>query len=172
MKATVVPAQVTTVEDRVAGSLSFSQLILLAVPVFGGSLLYAILPPSMGASTYKTILVCVIAAICALMAIRIKGKIVLLWLFVLLRYALRPKYYLFNKNTQSFRKDYPEPPVENVSTRTTADGEKLAIKSPKLGLLETSRVYATMDDPTRKLRFEMTKKGALHVRLTEVEEQI
>jgi hypothetical protein len=34
-----------------------------------------------------------------LLALRIKGKIVLMWLIVLFNYQLRPKYYLFNKNS-------------------------------------------------------------------------
>src|ERR1035437_3790831 len=99
MKITVVPAQVTTVEDRVAGNLGFSQLILFAIPVFGGSLLYAALPPSMSASAYKLVIIGIVAVFNSVLAIRIKGKILLLWMIVLLRYNLRPRFYLFNKNT-------------------------------------------------------------------------
>jgi hypothetical protein len=170
MKATVVPAQVTTVEDRIAGNLSFSQLVLFALPVFGGSLLYAALPPSMSASLYKIVIILVIAVICMVFAIRIKGKIILLWLIVLLHYNLRPKLYLFNKNIPIYREEYPERPAISDHTEVRAEGQQRQILPTKLSLAQTARAYATLDDPVRKLRFETTKKGGLNVRLTEIEE--
>src|SRR5665213_4365185 len=103
MKVTVVPAQVTTVEDRIAGRLGLSQLLLLAAPIFGGSALYIILPPAMNSSAYKLVIIITLMLICSTMAIRIKGKIVLLWLIVILRYRLRPSYYVFNKNAVNGR---------------------------------------------------------------------
>jgi hypothetical protein len=170
MKVTVVPAQVTTVEDRIAGSLSFSQLVLFALPVFSGSLLYAALPPSMGASLYKIVIIVVIAVVCMVFAIRIKGKIILLWLIVLLRYNLRPKLYLFNKNILIYRENYPEHPTSSDHTEARAESQQRRMLPTKLSLAETARAYATLDDPVRKLRFETTKKGGLNVRLTEIEE--
>lgn len=169
MKATIVPAQVTTVEDRVAGNIGFSQLILFAVPVFGGSLLYAILPPIMGASLYKIIFISIMAFFCIVLAIRIKGKITLLWLIVLLKYALRPKYYLFNKNSTSFREDYPEVPVKAETANEPSKKAKPA-RLPALGLKERSLVYATMDNPARRIEFDTTKKGGLNVRVYEIQE--
>src|SRR5947209_20569411 len=97
MKVTVVPAQVTTVEDRIVGSLGLSQILLLATPVFGGTMLYAILPPNFHSAIYKLIVIALLFATCGLMAIRIRGKILLLWLIVMLRYNLRPRYFVFNK---------------------------------------------------------------------------
>lgn len=171
MKATVVPAQVTTVEDRVAGNLGFSQLILLALPVFGGALLYAVLPPSLGVSLYKIIIVVVFAIVCSLLAIRIKGKIVLLWVVILLHYNLRPKFYVFNKNTTTYREEYRQSKTTpKQSTKAHAQDHKVIISLPKLSFMETAEVYATLDDSVRNLRFETTKKGGLNVRLTEIEE--
>jgi len=45
MKTTTVPAQVTTVEDRLAGNLSLTQLLLLVCPVFVSCLIYVVFPP-------------------------------------------------------------------------------------------------------------------------------
>jgi len=169
MKITVVPAQVTTVEDRVAGNLGFSQLALFALPVFGGALLYAILPPSMEYCLYKIIVVVVIALVSGILAIRIKGKIILLWLVVLLRYNLRPKLYLFNKNVSCYREDYPEP--IKVPTQKPS---KVKLRSqaalPKLASHEQARLYATMDNPVSRLCFETNKKGGLNVRITEIQD--
>lgn len=170
MKATVVPAQVTTVEDRVAGNLSFTQLILFAIPVFGGSLLYAALPPSMGAALYKLTIVSLIAVFCLTMAIRIKGKIVLLWLIILVRYQTRPRYYLFNKNTSSHREMYDEFAPASKSTSLQPAAIDARPHLPKLAFHEAATVYATIDDPLSQVRFETTKKGGLHVRFTKVEE--
>ena len=63
-------------------------------------------------SLYKVILIAVVTVLSGILAIRIKGKIILLWLFVLFRYNLRPKLYLFNKRVCSYREYYPEPPKE------------------------------------------------------------
>lgn len=170
MKATVVPAQVTTIEDRIMGNLGFSQLMLLIVPIFIGAGLFAILPPFMGGSLYKYIVIGIMTALCCILAIRIKGKIVALWLVVILRYNLRPKLYLFNKNTAAFREHYTakqdEPEEQKAEVRL-----KRSISVPRLEFHETAKVYATIDNPASKLRFETTKKGGLHVRLTEIEEQ-
>lgn len=169
MKVTVVPAQVTTVEDRVAGNLSFSQLILFAIPVFGGSLLYAVVPPFMGASLYKIVFITIFALICTVLAIRIKGKIVLLWLITLLRYRLRPRRYVFNKNTSVSREDYPVVPdvVEKTSeVSKQAKREKL----PLLGLTEKAYLYDMLNDPIGRLRFDITKKGGINVSIPEAKD--
>lgn len=169
MKVTVVPAQVTTVEDRIIGSLGFSQMLLLIVPVFVGAALFAILPPAMGGSVYKYTIMGILALVCCILAIRIKGKILAFWLITILRYNLRPKFYVFNKNTTALREQYESKHAEleenslTVKTRTT-------ISVPKLEFHEAVKVYATIDNPAAKLRFETTKKGGLNVRLTEIEE--
>lgn len=168
MRSTVVPAQVTTVEDRVAGNLGLSQLILFAIPIFGGSLLFAALPPSMGVATYKLIVIVLATTICSIMAIRIKGKLLLFWMIIILRYNLRPKYYLFNKNTSAFREDYPELKAENKTVETIAVKEMISL--PRLAVPELVMVHASLDDPTRNIQFETNKKGGLYVRYTEIEE--
>lgn len=168
MKVTVVPAQVTTVEDKIMGSLSLSQLMILLLPVFVGAALFAVLPPAMESSLYKYILIGVLALLCMILAIRIKGKIIALWIVTVLRYNLRPKYYLFNKNTTAHRQDYADIPPEPEQQLETADRKHISL--PKLELHDAAYVLATIENPASNLRFETTKKGGLHVRLTEVEE--
>jgi len=169
MKATVVPAQVTTIEDRIMGNLGFSQLALFVVPVFVGAGLFIILPPVMHGSPYKYLVAILIGVICGVLAIRIKGKIILLWLVTILRYNLRPKYYLFKKSTATYREDYqarkPDTPAETSKQRA-----KQITHIPKLAFHDAAYVLNTINNPDSKLRFEMTKKGGLNVRLTEVED--
>lgn len=169
MKTTVVPAQVTTIEDRIMGNLGFSQLMFLIIPIFISAGLFAALPPFMNGSLYKYILIGIVATLCCLLAIRIKGKIIAAWLVVILRYNLRPKFYLFNKNTAIYRERY----TAKHDTPTVQKPEvslQRALSVPRLEFHETAKVYATIDNPATKLRFETTKKGGLHVRLTEIKE--
>ena len=169
MKITVVPAQVTTVEDRIVGNLGFSQMLLLIVPVFFSAALYALLPPTMGNAAYKYMFMAVVAFFCALLAIRIRGKIIASWLVTILRYNLRAKYYLFNKNTAAMRAEYAPAPTKK-SSATAAKSKKKSSTLPKLDAMEAAQLLAIIENPAAKLRFETTRKGALHVRLTEVEE--
>lgn len=170
MKVTVVPAQVTTVEDRIAGRLGLSQLLLLAAPVFGGSALYIILPPAMNSSTYKLAIIITLLLVCSTMAIRIKGKIILLWLIVILRYRLRPSYYVFNKNAVYGREQLDK----KVTQDNEAENEEKTVKPhlvfPLLSTAEITRVQAIMENPAANIMFKTTKKGGLNVFITEVKE--
>jgi len=168
MKVTVVPAQVTTVEDRIVGSLGFSQLVLVVAPVFIAAALFAVLPPAMGSAVYKYVIMGILAFLCCLLAIRIKGKILAAWLIVILRYNLRPKYYLFDKNVATLRESYPVR-QEKMNKKAPVKTKKQAVQ-PRLGIPETAKVLATIENPAAKVRFETGKKGNLHVRLTEIEE--
>ena len=168
MRATAVPAQVTTVEDRIMGNLGFSQLVLFIIPVFVGAGFFILLPPLMHGSLYKYIVIICLSLISGILAIRIKGKIVLLWLVTILRYNLRPKYYLFNKNVTTYREDYRSHQLEPEPESKQSTTEPRTI--PKLAFYEAAQILATIEKPESKLRFEMTKKGGLNVRLTEVED--
>lgn len=169
MKVTVVPAQVTTVEDRIIGNLGFPQILLLVIPVFMSAGLFALLPPFMESTAYKYCVMVAAAFICCVLAVRIKGKILAAWLVTILRYNLRPKYYLFNKNTAALRQDYP-PIVESKLPEATHQAKNERRRQPRLSTSETALVLAAITHPAAKFRFETTKKGSLHVRLTEIEE--
>jgi hypothetical protein len=106
MKNTVIPAQITTVEDKIAGNLNLTQIMLLMLPVFSGIVLYAMIIPQMKISMTKIILESIIFVISSVLAIRIKGKLIVNWLVVILKFNLRPKYYLFNKNDYYLREVY------------------------------------------------------------------
>lgn len=169
MKIAVVPAQVTTVEDRIIGSMGFSQVLLLIVPIFVSAALYAVLPPVMENAPYKYITMAVIAFVCAVLAIRIKGKIIANWLITIIRYNIRPRYYLFNKNTTMLRENYNQTREVKADKKVKSEERKRVIR-PRLDTMDAARILATIENPAARLQFETTKKGGLHVRLTEVEE--
>ena len=169
MKTTTVPAQVTTVEDKIAGSLTLSQLFLLIGPIFIASAIYLIIPPTMHLTILKCGISFLIWLVSGIMAIRLKGKIVLLWLVVLIGYAIRPRYYIFNKNDMYLRQTgadiEPEQPAKAEDKEETAITSRLAdVLTP----LERYRLESVMADPRAKLHFRTNRKGDLSVHITEV----
>lgn len=168
MRRTVVPAQVTTVEDRIMGNLGFSQMMLLLVPIFFSAGVYILLPPFMGLNLAKYTAIAIVTPLFCILAIRIKGKIVAFWIATILRYNLRPKYYLFKKATAEYRELYEQKKTEREKAKV-ATKTKRVTAAPKLAIHELAEVLAAIDNPAANLRFETTKKGGLHVRLTEIE---
>lgn len=171
MKVTVVPAQVTTVEDRIAGNLGFSQLLLLAAPVFGSGVLFMLIPPVMHSSSFKITLITILTAIFWTLSIRIKGKILLLWIIVILRYNLRPSTYVYDKNSPIGREQYKEYLVKEAKSQS--EKKKVHRKpSEKLGIADAVRVLDVINNPAAKVHFETGKKGKLYVRITEIKETV
>ena len=169
MKTTIVPAQVTTVEDRVTANLGISQLALFALPMFVGAFLYWALPPTMDFSLYKLIIIAILTFACLILAIRIDGKIILLWLILIMRYNRRPILYLFNKRTLSNREDFPKIKVKATKTKKTLR-QLRPINAPRLSMRQSAYAYAVLNDPVNRLNFETNKKGVLNVRITEIQE--
>jgi hypothetical protein len=127
MRTTIIPAQITTVEDKIAGSLNMTQILILMFPVLWTAIVYLIFYPAMKLTLYKLPVISVVAVICVILILRIKDKIIAEWLGVLLKFRLRPKYYLFNKNNLTERTiDIPDLPVEFVAVKKTV---KVSVKA-------------------------------------------
>lgn len=168
MKTTTVPAQVTTVEDKIAGNLNLAQMLLLASSVFVGFALYIVIPPNMKFSIVKIILCLVVMLILASLSIRVRGRILALWIGTILRYNLRPRYYIFNKNDVYLRGSEQTSKDETVKIkkpRTETQAKKPLLEMPMTKLVQ---LEAAMADPLSRLAFETNKKGGLHVRITEI----
>ncbi len=128
MRTNIIPAQITTVEDKIAGSLNMTQILLLIAPVLWSALVYILLPNQMKLTGYKLPLILFVSIGLMVLAIRIRGKIILEWLSVLIVYRLRPKIYVFNKNSLYERQiDLPE--INNQVSNTKPI--KKSIKSKK-----------------------------------------
>ena len=168
MKQTIVPAQVTTVEDKIAANLSLNQLLLLASPVFINFALYAVLPPILKLSLYKVIIGIILSFFCFLMAIRIKGQILLTRLLLHIRYNFRPRYYLFNKNDKHLR-DYPKKIhlVDSVSLSPKQYIKKTSLK-PAISLTDQELISAKSLLDSKRLSFIANKKVGLRVHITEI----
>ena len=165
MKTAVVPAQITTVEDKITSSLSLSQVILLTLPVFFGGISFIILPPSLHVSLYKLIVCGLLALICGMLALRIKGTIVLNLVFIFIRYVSRPKYFVFTKqspfaNHITTKQVVARPSVGRVHALTTtlanqplSNDERLAAKN----LINSSAA---------QISFKTNRKGRVNVLIT------
>jgi len=169
MRSTIVPAQVTTVEDKITGRLGLSQLLLLTVPVFAGSALFVILPPFFSYALYKVVLIAGFAFLSSLLAIRIKGRILLSWAIAILRYNLRPRYYVFNKNSDYRREVLPKLKAEKPDQVETSK-ESVVIPRPQLSTAELVNIENILADPGSKLYFKTNKKGELRGYITEVQQ--
>lgn len=168
MKTSMVPAQVTTVEDKIAGNLSLPQLLLLSAPVFIGGGLYILLPPNLKFSFFKLLLNGLIAIGFLAMAVRVRGKLVIAWLVVILRYRLRPRYYVFDKNDIYLRQPVIGP-VRPLAIKAGASRSKRRSPAgPVLPVPEIVRLEGVIADPRAKLSFTSDKKGGLNVRITEI----
>lgn len=168
MKSTIVPAQITTVEDKVAGNLSLSQLLLLTAPLFIGSAIYIILPPNLGFSAYKIVLMVILGTVFSLLAVRIKGRILLLWVMVIAQYSLRPRYHIFDKNDSHLRDIEIEAKPREVLAENMATNKTKPVVIPRLGVADIVRLQEIMANPKANLHFKTDKKGALNVHITEV----
>jgi hypothetical protein len=173
MRTTVIPAQITTVEDKIAGNLNFTQISILIIPVFWTMLVYEIFPPYSFFVIYKLPLILIVLAICVILSLRIKGKVVLNWLIVLIKYSLRPKYYLFNKNDTYLRTlDLPHFPKRTYKLPKFAQFKiKTNFNASSIKAIGLIKLKSFIKNPKYTLSLKPNKKGGLYVGLEQIREQ-
>ena len=166
MKSTIVPAQITTVEDRIAGNFTFSQLAVLSAPVVISASVYMLLAPKLQLSLVKFLLMVVAFVIICPLAIRIRDKTVAAWFVLYTRYALRPRVYVHTKAGLTHRTTGlgNMEPVAEVET----DSEKKSAAYAPQSVHEQLRIKELLEDPTLSVSFEFTQKGGIDVSLTPV----
>jgi len=167
MKTTVVPAQITSVEDRIAGNLSFKQLILMITPVFVSTALFVLLPPFTKYRLYKVIISASFALLCFILALRVKGKLIIEWIIMLSHYNLRPRLYVFNKNNVYGRSMIQKPKKQKIEKNTESTKAPLL---PQLAFTtgEIINFENALGNPSADLHFIRSKKGGLRVHIKEV----
>ena len=171
MRTTVIPAQITTIEDKIAGNLNLTQILILMVPIFWTTMVFALLSPVMHLAWYKIPLVLGVLFICLLLSLRIKGKVVINWLGILFRYNLRPKYYVFNKNS-SFLRNLDLPVFEKHEVKLIH--KNVAKKEEKQPILKFSiadfvKFENLIGNPKYTLSYKGGKKGGINVAFEKIE---
>jgi hypothetical protein len=167
MRISIVPAQITTVEDKIAGNISVQQAVFLGIPVLFGFIIALLLPPSGHFVAYKIVITFILFAICGSLAIRIKDRIIAQWLKLFVIYSSRPLHYVYDKNSTYLRE------VENVEVISEVVEDTKPVKKPVTSSLDISpkefvRLENFATDIRAGMKFEVGKKGELNVRITEV----
>jgi hypothetical protein len=145
MRTTIIPAQITTVEDKIAGSLSLTQILILMVPVLFATMVYALLIPAMKLAPYKLVIISLVTLACGVLALRIRGKIIADWVKILLAYRLRPQFYLFNKNDATGRLiDVPDIPNIPVLAKKR-EAHPVEAQQPQLNLTDLIKLEHLID---------------------------
>ncbi len=113
MKTTIIPAQITSIEDTIAANLTLTQIILLILPVFLSAIIFSLLPPFIHIRLYKLVLIAIMSIPLALLALRINGQVLLKLIIVIVNYCARPKLYLLTNQVKS-EIEQIEPEVVNA----------------------------------------------------------
>lgn len=167
MKYAIVPAQIMTVEDRITGNLSLPQMILLFVPVFAAVLAYVGLPPFYEYATYKIVFVLSVALVSGLSAIRLKGRILIVWAVVLISYNLRPRFHIYDKNDMYLRESTESPVSQKEQAEEAPQKEVGLSATPQLTVADLVQLESILANPKANVRF-INEKGRLRVRATEI----
>ena len=91
-----LPAEVVANPDRPWGSLTWGQLFCLLPPLFLAVVLL-ISPPQLRLAGYQVVLVVLAVFLASLLASRIRGRLVVVWLVVLARFYQRNGYLMTRK---------------------------------------------------------------------------
>lgn len=165
MKSTIVPAQITSVEDTIAGSLSLMQILILLTPLFLSTVIFIIFPPVSKIVLYKFLLMLITVLLFLPLALRIKGKVLLLWIILFISYAFRPRYYIFTKNSSLFRDIVL--PVQTEKSTLKKPKENMQVK-PIATIKERITLQRIIDNADENMRFRFGKKGGIRVALSQI----
>lgn len=167
MRTTTVPAQVTTLEDRVIGNMGGTQSVLVIIATLCATAIYIFLPPFFAYDGYKLLPMGCIAAACGLLAIKVRGRIILAWIIVMGRYVVRPRYYIYDKRSTYLRDiSVPSPVKEEIEVVKTELPRKSVSRS-YLAAHEAIAVEEFVANPQTDLHIKTDRKGRLSVHFNE-----
>ncbi len=167
MRISIVPAQITTVEDKIIGNITVQQAMLLGVPILVGFIIAIVFPPAGQFVTYKIAIVLGLFAICGSLAIRIKDRIIAKWIKLFVVYSARPLYYVFDKNS-TYLRNHEESEVVAETTEDVKPIKKPVTLTNNISPKEFVRLEQFATDARAGMKFEVGKKGELNVHITEV----
>lgn len=166
MKRSIVPAQITTVEDRVLGNLTPYQAGLISLPLVFGVLFYAVLPPHFHLKVYKIGIIAGLELLGAILSIRVNDQMLMFWLALRLRFNLRPRYFIYDKN-DTYLRNMPEFNTVAAEAKTTVE-QKVITEIKEVAVGEAVRLEEIMEDARVNLRFKTGRNGRLNVVANEI----
>lgn len=161
MKTTPIPAQITTVEDKIAGNLSMVQLILLLSPLFLSVFIFAVLPERLHFSSYKVVLMLSALAVFLTLAIRIKERVVLTWLVLLVSYHLRSHIFVFDKNDDYLREVKSSKNNEIKNSLTNKQTKEKKKKANSLSVLNLIQLENLINARNTRMVIKFSRKRRL-----------
>ena len=161
MKTSIVPAQITSIEDTITAKLSLTQIVLLVLPVFFASIVFAGLPPLMHVKVYKLVITFLVSAPIAVLAVRFRGQLLLHWLGVLASYHIRPRRYVATLDPPC-EDDHNDTGLISIETKvapTLITTESLADLTPSDYLMLENFLS------NKKITYFTNNKGQLNARI-------
>ena len=170
MRVSVVPAQVTTVEDRIIGCLGFMQILILVSAILCGAGVFVVLPPMMGEAWYKYGIIAAVLTVGSILSIRVRGVILAHWVSIIVRYNQRPMYYVADKNTTAYRQRDKDIDIDDQAHMPVhASPSAVSRHQPThLDVSARAKARAVIDDPAAHIRIATDTKGGVYVRITQV----
>lgn len=168
MRTTVIPAQITTVEDKIAGNLNMTQILILMVPIFLTTIIFAFIPPVMKMVWFKVPLVVITFITCGVLSLRIKGRVIMNWLIVLLHFNHRPSFYIFNKNDNYLREVEPPVAKKKQSLGLVKSIKAVDKKYKKFSDAESVKFSHAFMDQNTSLSFKLNNQGGFHVAFEQI----
>ena len=165
MKVTIVPSQITTIEDRIFGNLSLSQLVLLICPIVLSGIIYALLPTFHQITIAKLCVISFITICCIGLAVRFNSEIGAIWLIKIIRYQFRPRRFIYTHSSPYLRNAgvFEIPTADNVPFASPRHTSKA--RTPKLSIRDVVLGEAIFEQLASRIRFEVNLKGGLNVRI-------
>ncbi len=159
MRTRVIPAQVTTVEDKIAGNLNFTQILLLVAAILINTGIYIVIPPAMEFNIFKILIITCTFLILGILALRIKNRVVLNWVVLFIIYYQRPRMWIFDKNNTYLRTN------EQFKSSKTQKKLKKIIKVKKNSvMLKTEGIDYSQIAKSTDISIRFNKKGLLGVK--------
>ena len=142
MRSTVIPAQITSVEDKITSFLNLKQIIILVVNLILVMIIFLIIPPLVKFTFLKMIIAIILSLIITPLSFKYKGHILIEYLSLILGYKFRPKTFVLIRDDQ---------PIEDLSFN------KISERSQKLNHTSLNNL--------KKLSFSYGygKKGGVYV---------
>ena len=151
MRVSIVPAEMTSIQDKIIGDLNMNQVILLSTPLIFTILVYLFIPPFSKLSLLK-ITVCSISIISlGILSIKIDEKILLDHLKIFISFFNRPRIYL---NTISEMRPDISLSIENEIENNIISPPEIIDREKKFNLKKKD-----------KLIFNLNKKGNLDAKV-------
>lgn len=161
MRTAVLPAQITSVEDRITANLSLKQVILIVIPIVITGFIYFAFPPINHLSLYKIIFSFLLLLVFLTLSYRINGKIILELLITRGRYERRPKIYVYQKGFSHVNTE-----VDNTSLKLRFKISKRHSIKPsevKVNYAQIAQLQSLAQEKNVKMVFKPGKKGGLNV---------